>query len=62
MMKFILKKSKNRQFYFVLTARNGEKMFHSETYTRKASAIKAIKSLQKGVTFANVKDETNLGA
>lgn len=50
-MKFIIKKSSDGQFYFVIVAKNGEPLATSEMYTRKAKAqhtIKLIQSCEKG--------------
>jgi uncharacterized protein len=57
-MKFQIKRSKNKEFYFVLIARNGNTLLTSETYKRKASCSKAISSLQKGISSASVFDLT----
>lgn len=59
-MKFQIKRSKDKQFYFVLIARNGNTLLTSETYKRKASCAKAILSLQKGIGSASVFDLTVL--
>lgn len=57
-MKFLILKSKNKQFYFVLKGRNGQAMFTSETYKRKASCVKSITSLKRGISTAKVVDES----
>ena len=45
-------------FRFDLKARNGETIAQSETYTRKASALKGIKSVRKNAKKAKLRDET----
>jgi uncharacterized protein YegP (UPF0339 family) len=45
--KFILKKSSDGQFRFVLKAGNGETILTSELYTAKASAEKGIASVRE---------------
>lgn len=58
-MKFQIKRSKkNKEFYFVLIARNGKTLLTSETYKRKASCSTAIESLKKGIVGASVFDLT----
>lgn len=56
-MKFIIKKSKDKQWYFILTARNGEPMFTSETYTRKASCVKSVTSIKRSISNAKMVEE-----
>lgn len=43
--KFILKTGKNKQFYFSLTAKNGEPILSSEGYKSKSGAKNGIKSV-----------------
>ncbi|MGS0741229.1 YegP family protein [Glaciimonas sp. GG7] len=43
---YTLKKDSDGQFYFVLTAANGDTVLTSETYAAKASAKNAIASVQ----------------
>ena len=43
---FILRRSIDGQFYFVLTAENNETLLTSEMYTAKTSAIKGIRSVR----------------
>jgi uncharacterized protein len=45
--KFILKKSKNGQFFFNLQATNGQTILSSEMYEAKASAVNGIESVRK---------------
>jgi hypothetical protein len=44
--KFVIKKSKDDQFYFNLKAANGEIILTSETYRAKAGATGGIESVQ----------------
>lgn len=57
-MKFVIEKSKDGQFYFVLKARNGQVLVTSETYKRKASCKKAIWSMKDKVFTAKIIDKT----
>lgn len=45
----IIKKARNKQWYFIVKARNGRTLVQSETYKRKRSALKAIEALKKAV-------------
>ena len=56
--KFVLRKTSHGGFRFDLKARNGETIAQSETYTRKASALKGIKSVRKNAKKAKLRDET----
>lgn len=49
-MKFEIHRSTDKQFYFILRTKNGEILFSSETYKRKAGALKAIAALKMGVS------------
>ncbi len=44
---FILKKAKDGQFYFSLTAANNEKILASEMYKAKSGAMNGIESVKK---------------
>jgi uncharacterized protein YegP (UPF0339 family) len=44
---FQLSKSKDGQFYFILTAENSEPLLTSETYTTKAAAQNGIRSVRE---------------
>jgi uncharacterized protein YegP (UPF0339 family) len=57
-MKFIVKKTSTGQFRFNLVASNGQTVATSESYTRKASALETIASIQKNAGGATVEDET----
>jgi uncharacterized protein YegP (UPF0339 family) len=52
-MKFIIKKSMNGQFYFVLKARNGEVLCTSELYTTERMCRKGISAVKKSL-FAQI--------
>ena len=58
-MKFVVKKTSNGQFRFNLVASNGQTVATSETYTRKASALETIASIQKNAGAATVDDDTD---
>ena len=45
MQKVIIKKSKDKQYYFVVVASNGEPIATSEMYTRKSKCRKGITAL-----------------
>ena len=55
-MKFEILKAKNKQFYFVLKARNGEIVATSETYKSKQSCIDTIKLITWGTLFSKTID------
>lgn len=42
----VIKQSKNKQWFFTITASNGHKIATSETYTRKSDAKKAARKLR----------------
>lgn len=56
-MKFVVKKTSNGQFRFNLVASNGQVVATSETYTRKASALETIASIQKHAAAASIDDD-----
>jgi len=59
---WIIKKSKDGQFYFVFLARNGKVIVTSEMYTQKHNAIKAIALIHETISqrrAITVLDETN---
>ena len=60
-MKFVIKKSSDGQFRFTLVASNGQVVATSETYSRKASALSTIASIQKNAAGAAVDDQTAAG-
>ena len=55
--KFEIYKDKAGEFRFRFKAPNGEKMFGSEGYKAKASAVSAIESIQKHAAGAQVDDQ-----
>jgi len=57
-LKFVIKKSSDGQFRFTLVASNGQVVATSETYSRKASAMSTIASIQKNAAGATVDDQT----
>lgn len=44
---FIIENSKNGQFYFNLTAKNGQVILTSEQYTTKAACLNGVESVKK---------------
>lgn len=44
-MKFEIRRTRNKQFRVVIIGANGEPLFTSETYERRAGARKAIKAM-----------------
>ncbi len=58
-MKFVVKKTSNGQFRFNLVASNGQVVATSESYTRKASALETVASIQKNAGSAEIDDETS---
>ncbi len=57
MGKFVIKKSKNEQFYFNLLAANGQVICKSEMYKALASAKKGIESVKKNAE-SPIEDQT----
>ena len=57
-MKFVIHKSKNKQYYFVLHAKNGEIVAQSETYITKQGCLKGIKAVRRAAFFATIRDTT----
>ncbi|GAA3296886.1 MULTISPECIES: YegP family protein [Dactylosporangium] len=57
-MKFVLKKASNGQYRFNMVASNGQTVATSETYTRKASAMDTIASIQQRAGGATIDDQT----
>ncbi|MEM6780564.1 MAG: YegP family protein [Pseudomonadota bacterium] len=55
---FILKKAKNDQFYFVLTAKNGQVIAQSEMYTTKSAAENGIDSVKENAPAADIDDQS----
>ncbi|EGQ3411828.1 DUF1508 domain-containing protein [Staphylococcus pseudintermedius] len=48
-MRFVIYKSRDGQYYFVIKASNGEIVATSETYIYKSSALSTIESMKKGI-------------
>jgi uncharacterized protein len=48
---FQLSKSRDGQFYFILTAENSEPLLTSETYTTKAAAQNGIRSVRENAVI-----------
>lgn len=59
---FTLKTAKNGQFYFVLTAKNGQAIAQSEMYTTKSAAENGINSVKSNAPEANIEDQTSVAA
>ena len=57
-MKFEILKSKNKQFYFVLKAKNGEVVSTSETYKSKQACKKTIRLIKYGSFLSKTIDLT----
>jgi uncharacterized protein YegP (UPF0339 family) len=56
--KFVISKTKNGQYVFVLKAGNGETIAQSETYTTKAAAKAGVESVKQNAAGAPVDDQT----
>ena len=57
-MKFEILRSIDKQFYFVLKARNGQVIATSETYKTKQACKKGIKSVRRNAIIASIVDLT----
>jgi uncharacterized protein YegP (UPF0339 family) len=57
--KFVLKKSKNDKYYFVLAAKNGQVIAQSEMYVTHENAMNGIKSVQCCAPEAEIDDLTD---
>ena len=55
---FQLKKAKNDQFYFTLTAKNGQVIAQSEMYNSKDAAENGIRSVKENAPQADTDDQT----
>ena len=53
MFKLKLKRARNKQWYFVIVARNGKIIATSETYKRKSSAEKTMSRLLLYIDLLN---------
>lgn len=58
-MHFQIHKAKDGQFYFTIVSRNGQPVAQSEMYKAKQSAMRTIKSIQRGVGACRIKDLSN---
>ena len=56
--KFVLTKSKNGEYRWVLKASNGETIATSEGYASKAGAKNGIESVKKNAADASTDDQT----
>ena len=56
--KFVIKKATNGEYYFYLTAKNGEPIATSETYKSKAGCKNGIQSVQTNAPGAPIDDTT----
>jgi uncharacterized protein YegP (UPF0339 family) len=56
--KFVLTKSNNGQYHFVLKAGKGETIAQSEMYNSKTAAKNGIESVRKNAGDAKVDDQT----
>ena len=56
--KFVISRTKNGQYVFVLKAGNGETIAQSETYTTKAAAKAGVESVKQNAAGAPVDDQT----
>lgn len=55
-------KSKDKQFYFTVTARNGRVLLTSETYKKKVSCRDGIEALLKSLDDCKeIEDKTDVG-
>jgi hypothetical protein len=57
--KFILKKSEDDQFYFVLTSKNGKVLVTSETYKKRLGALNGIQSVCYSAQILSAKSIEN---
>lgn len=60
--KFELKTAKDGQFYFNLTAKNGQVIATSEMYTTKDAALNGIDSVKQNAPLAEMEDMTAAAA
>ena len=56
--KFVLTKSKNGEYRFVLKASNGETVATSEGYSSKAGAKNGIDAVKRAAAYASTADQT----
>lgn len=58
MARFVVKKSKDAQYFWIFVADNGETIVQTETYKQKESAQQSIDLVQKSAALARVDDES----
>lgn len=58
MEKFVINKSKDGQYYFVLMAKNNKIIAMSEMYIAKQSCINGIESVKENAKIAKIVDLT----
>lgn len=56
--KFTINKTRNGQFFFNLTAKNGQVIASSEMYKTKRSCQNGIYSVQENAPVADIEDKT----
>lgn len=59
---FIIKQAKDGQFFFNLTAKNGQVIASSEMYTTKAACQNGIESVKANAPNADIDDQTEQSA
>lgn len=59
---FIIKQAQNGQFYFNLTAKNGQIIASSEMYTSKAACENGIASVKENAPNAGTTDQCSRAA
>jgi len=57
-MKFKVRRSTNAQYFFTITASNGQVLTTSETYRNKADCVAAVRLIKAGAATAPVDDMT----
>ncbi len=55
--KILIKQAKNGQFYFNLTAKNGQVIASSEMYTTKSACENGIESVKENAPAAETEEE-----
>lgn len=45
-MKFVIKKSNDKQFYFIIQAKNNQPIMTSETYKTRRNALQSLMAIQ----------------
>lgn len=56
--KFVMKRTNDRKWHFVLYAPNGEPICQSETYNSPAACRKGIRSVRRNALIAGFEDRT----